>query len=434
MTASAPTMLPRPVSYLAIILLLYMTAFSLPTLYDSETPVNNAVASYEFVAKIVQAVSGALCVLVLVHRPQRMGRAVARGWIWLLLTLWAFATTLWSIEPKTTFLAAALMAIIIILTAYVAIRFPEGELSRLVAVYMAGLCGLSIAMGVFTPDYGLMNSPKFAGLLRGVYNSKNLLGDTVSLLLLWALCAIFAGVLRGVLAWVAVALASVAIFWTWSTTSILMVLFCLVPLFALRTAATLRVGAVALTTVLVIFTALLMVALPPIIQAVVSYFGKDLTFSGRDVIWQAYIDLAGERPLTGFGYSALKNSQDYGISIRFSNGSRPSPHNSFISMYADMGLPALFLYAVATIALMLKGVRQIGRGDRVGLFAAVFPIGYSINGFMEGVGGYSLSFGLVALVYLTMRPSTLPLVRPDGQASLLGRGPGARRSMSLSAQ
>ena len=406
---------------LALILfcvLLFWGASSFPTRWDSEYfAVNNSGTSFA-VGAMIQYLLIPVCLYLMAVYSRRLVTGGMNAAAFTLLAGWCLLTTLWTVEFKPTLFAAAGICIIIITMSFVASEIEEAIISRIVAVYLIVLCVIAIALGLMLPQYGLMNTAKFAGLLRGMYSHKNLLGDTVSLLTIWVMCAMFAGVLRGWLGIAAIAIGCLTVAWTFSVTSIMSLMICGGLLALLGLLARMRVGPIAATALIVGLIGLALIVVPLVADEILGAFGKDITLTGRDTIWKAYMNLAAERPLQGFGYRALVNSQTYGISIRFPNGGRPSAHNSFITMYADLGAPAVIVYIVGNILLILKGVRKIGLGVRSGLFAAVFPVGYAINSFTEGVGGVAASFGFMMLVYMASRPTWAPAGSP-GRVPLL---------------
>ncbi len=83
---------------------------------------------------------------------------------------------------------------------------------------------------------------------------------------------------------------------------------------------------------------------------------------GRMSIWKRGLDYAEERPLTGVGIasfniaegtiSPLARRQEYAKGLKWS-----SPHNSFVQVLAEMGLPGIVLF----IAMLIAGFRSASR-------------------------------------------------------------------------
>ena len=413
----------RPRTLLAeamFLLIVFWVASSFPTRWDSESLAVNTSPVYYATQAAIEYFLIPVCVFLCLQKFRTVFPRLLVGGAWIALCGWAVLSALWSVEPRASLFAAASISTLVLMMAYIASQLDDALVSRLIARYMIALGGISMAIAIAAPQYGLMNTPKFAGLLRGVYSHKNLLGDVVSLMLLWTLCAVFARRLTGLLAIVACGVGAVALLWTWSVTSILMILICLGLLFALRAALALRLSTAAMMTGIVVFALLAMLVIPMMSDTVLGYFGKDMSFSGRDAIWKAYLDMANQRPFYGYGFRAIANSASYGIHIVFANGLRPSPHNSFIQLYLDLGLPAVIVYAAANLIVIWAGVRRIGAGDPFGLFNTVVPVGYALNSLMEGVGCLFNSIGLVLLLYVTMRPVFAQARRRVGSRSILG--------------
>ncbi len=93
------------------------------------------------------------------------------------------------------------------------------------------------------------------------------------------------------------------------------------------------------------------------------------TVTERLDIWQAGVAMAADHPVLGVGIGNFRpHVGAYNLAV-----AGMSPHNNFVAMAAEAGLPALGLYVAAVSLAVIAGVRssrRTGRGDGPGLYVA----------------------------------------------------------------
>jgi len=96
------------------------------------------------------------------------------------------------------------------------------------------------------------------------------------------------------------------------------------------------IGVVALTICLIALIGLLGMV---VLDTVSSYFGKDITMSGRTELWAALWKHAFDYPLTGHGYAMFRQTDYFREMAQEIEWGPRSTHNSYLETLLEIGLP-----------------------------------------------------------------------------------------------
>ncbi len=280
----------------------------------------------------------------------------------LLLAVWCFASTFWSVNPEGTLRRLVALYGTIAVGIYAGVRLDLRAFIRALTIATAIVLVLSLVVAVVAPSQGL--DPE--GRLRGVFSHKNFLSSISAI-------AMFTVLIR-----------LVAKFDQERTTTLwlgllfLLALFCLVlsksngPVPAL-------VGAIAAVLVVRLgqisdgrFRAILPFALASVaVGAFVvvpllggaEIFGKSSDLSGRTDIWQFAAMMIERHPWSGYGYKVfwLGETAPAAIFWKASRNFVPHAHDGYLELALDVGLIGLGLYSAALISLAVKVTRLLKR-------------------------------------------------------------------------
>lgn len=302
----------------------------------------------------VQAVS---LLLVMVHWRAVWATLRGRWWTVALVAL-TMASVLWSAEPDVTLRRSAAFAGTTAFGFYLAARFDTASLLRLLGWGLGLAAVLSLVFSVALPSYGV-ESGVHAGAWRGVYPQKNGLGQTMVLsTLVFLLLALGAGRRR----WIAggfAALSAALVLASTSMTALAVLLCCvlLIPLFrALRLHPTLALSILAWVVLLTGAGAAWVIGNA---EALLVSMGKDPTLTGRTPLWEILIEMIGERPWLGYGYSAFWLGME-GPSRRVLSvidWGTPHAHNGFLDLALQLGLVGVLVFAVG---FAIAAARSVG--------------------------------------------------------------------------
>jgi exopolysaccharide production protein ExoQ len=96
------------------------------------------------------------------------------------------------------------------------------------------------------------------------------------------------------------------------------------------------------------------------LERIVGAFGRDMTFTSRDVIWNELLQLGSRHPLVGIGYASVWIGQLGGE--LWSKLGVNEAHNGYIEIYVQLGLVGLTLVAFM-LAQSVANIRKKGEAD-----------------------------------------------------------------------
>ncbi|MBB4019227.1 O-antigen ligase [Chelatococcus caeni] len=373
--------------------------------------------------------------------PRRFAASLLRAWPIFLVLLLAALSAFWSPLPGVTLQKTfASTATFVLGCGYVA-YFGARETLRLVAIVLAIGILASALFAFMTPEDALhQRTDAFesihAGVWRGVFYHRVLLGQAAALTcIIWLFCA---GPSLGPLV-LRLAVAAVAV-------------LCLVRSESAGGYAALVIGVAALAglrllegagrnlrgvlLVLGIFLLVpLLIAAEALISVGIAALGRDLTFTGRWQLWVLLIDLVGENPWLGYGFSAGYQVLRPAVTAMFGYDF-VNPHSGYMDILVGLGVVGLLAVLFVLFILLRQSLRLVLREDVARLGAlrylpfavAVFLIGANVveamliesRGFATAL--LALTFaaagdavrGLAAAPRLAAAPAVLPTLA--GQA------------------
>ena len=278
------------------------------------------------------------------------------------------ASCLWSRDPAATFDGAIRVGMTTLIGIYLGTRFDLHELARAVFAVMLVAVGGSILAGLAGTSYALMGED---GSLRGLFHHKNTLGSRAALLFGTSIALLIAG-WRPHLALLGLGLALVAAVMSHSATSVALagLSVAVLPLaIVLRSRwSTLIYGLILLGAAFSLIAFLVVfLRIDPVVE-VLGALGRDLTFTGRILLWDAALDYIRARPLLGTGFDAFWSGRlDWRILLVLEElGNVLHFHNSLLEVGVQLG-------AIGLVAALLTVVGY-GRAALMALRLRVDPL------------------------------------------------------------
>jgi O-antigen ligase len=152
---------------------------------------------------------------------------------------------------------------------------------------------------------------------------------------------------------------------------------------------------------------------------VAEFWGKDLTLTGRTLIWDAAIDVAQERPLTGYGPGGLY-SWPWSEATRFilnrAGFWHNHVHNGLIEVQLSLGLVGLVLLFALLTTCLSDGVRLLRRHPAVGRWLITSVLLIVVMSMSERTftgGGWPSMLALMRIVGLRVRQDRSVSSGPD---------------------
>jgi exopolysaccharide production protein ExoQ len=287
----------------------------------------------------------ATCLLAFAKVPS-IAAALARLPVLTALYTFAAVSVLWSDDRTSTIRGCAYLGLYLVSAAYLALRFDNEEIIR-----MVGNTAVLLALMSLAGEFLLPHPPDPAPGWTGVFSQKNDLGAAMAIgraaLIVsrrpWSIFRICS-----------VALCSVMLVLSQAFTSVLAIAAVVFAIVYLRLTRQLR--ALFLITVVGSVT-VLAIALPDQTSAFTNTTGKDLTLTGRTLIWDLVIKKITEHPILGYGYDGFWTTQAESIN-QFSTWKPGQAHNGYLDICLNIGVAGLLL----TLAFLYDGLR---RGSRL---------------------------------------------------------------------
>lgn len=287
------------------------------------------------------------CGVVIALRYQTYAVLLERNWFVFVPVFIAFASMQWSVEPDVTFRRSIALFGTVLFGLYVGGRFRFSEIGLILFVALSILVLWSCAAAILDPRFGVHQANEgvqahHAGLWRGVFAHKNVLGPVASICLFVTL-ALWRSIPFRDLAKAAVcAAALLAILKAGSAQAMAQAVLISCAILAHRT-----IAALGFHLKLVIFSVALAVA--PIIaiyghdiyMAVLTLLGRTPSLSGRVEIWQAALLSGSQSPWIGYGYSVGWRGGADVIAVRLTWVDPGHAHNGFLTMWLDTGFVGL---------------------------------------------------------------------------------------------
>lgn len=259
-----------------------------------------------------------------------------------MLCAWAVLSSLWSLDPATTFRRSFALVAAFLHGLYLGQRLPLPDALHWIRRVLLTLVLASLVALVLLPNQAVMGEPH-PGAWRGVLSHKNTFGRVLLLLLVFLLVDVRSRV-EGLLL-----LASfVAIVFTRSaTTQVLgLLLLCSRPFWTL---IALRPAWLIASTLWTGFFALLGAWWFAFhYSTVFALFGRDPTLTGRTHLWQAAWRTIEQHLLIGQGYD-----------VAFAPGatiyryliwrSAPHAHNGWLDTWLELGLVGVLLWSIVLL-------------------------------------------------------------------------------------
>ena len=355
---------------------------------------------------------------------------VVRAWpAWLALAglvALVYASKYWSIDPAVTGRRVIAMTMTGSFALYLGTAFTGDRLPRLLMQTMLVLAVGSLVMVFAFPTIGVHQQDN-AGLWRGLWYEKNQMGIVMVAGATAAAACLAAETGRWKAPALTLVLTTALVVATQSKTSLLCLLLGLGLVAALWT---MRRGGPVFTVVCVwlgiVVAGIGMYVFLTEPESILVALGKDPSLTGRTHIWDSLMRRVGERPWTGYGYSAFWGRESVPAAfVRQETGWLvPSAHNGWIDLLVQLGWPGAVavagLFVTATVVTL---IRLGSAGLREGYWAIAYLAVFLLLSLSESVllSHASLPWTLfLAILARALSPQALAMstsLAPNPQAA-----------------
>lgn len=244
---------------------------------------------------------------------------------------------------------------------YFAACFSSEKQIKLLIYTLCILMVSSIIFAILLPDYGLMEH-NYDRSWQGVFPHKNLLGRAMVIYVMLLVMYDKINHLPRWFKWINISF-SLAIIVLSNSAGALLLLIIIVSVYYFYKTLPLNYKSTQFIRLAMIP---LLIGVSPVIllnlDFTLSFFNKDTTLTGRTNIWIAVIEMIGERPWFGYGYSNFwlgfsGPSINVWLATNWPNVP-PHAHNGFLDLLLDLGIIGLILYLLNFAIAYVRTMRH----------------------------------------------------------------------------
>lgn len=301
---------------------------------------------------------------LVLSRWRGMLRSLPQIGVFVVMALFALASTLWSQDPALSLRNAIYLVFNTLFALYLVKRFDPEQQMRLF-LFLGAVAGvLSILVAVFLPKYGLAHTN---GVLswQGIFIQKNSLAEVMMFLLTPAFFAKpatpfprFSRAAYIVLVLFLVGMSGSRTAWI-ATVVLLVYVACAKWVVKFQ-----RKDGILLTMALLFVGAIAAVVLAAYSTEILALLGKNENLSGRTDIWKAVLLSIAKRPLIGYGYAAFWEGfrGESAHVVLAAHWFVSYAHNGFLEVALELGLIGLGLVVWTLIRAFGDAVRSLRPG------------------------------------------------------------------------
>jgi O-antigen ligase len=329
-----------------------------------------------------------------------------------LYPLICITSTIWSVNPYYTFKYSLLLLIYIFAIAAICHILDIEVICKIIVKILIFLILASVVMAVVLPKYGthpLGDSIEsiHAGLWRGVFSHKNILGASASTGLFVFL--FFPRLMDVSFGFRLICIVAAIACLSFSQSAGSWLSFCVMVLYYFMI-KTIRVSGILLVLVLFGMCVLAFLAYFYLISDLLAVVGRDATFTGRTGIWAVVLDAIWQEPILGSGYFAATNDLIRPLLTSLVGPAAVDPHNGYLDVMLGTGIVGLVILLVCILVGIIGGITE-AKSSAVAeresfILLTSFPISSLFFAFFE-VMGFGVQNTLGALTFLSL--TAIPL-------------------------
>jgi O-antigen ligase len=309
----------------------------------------------------------AVCALLFCTRLRGVSGVAKNNKIFVILSMLAVVSTVWSQFPKESLQAAIYAAINVWFAFYLAARFNPGRQMQLFLSLGWVVILSSTCAALLFPQYGVDHQGESAlGAWIGIFPHKNWCAIMVAFLLSGAFYMRPSSVAFRFARIVYITLSLLVIVMSQSRTGWIvaacLLLYVAVIKYLKRYKAKDRVFLVGLFGAAGVMASAVAVKY---YTAIMLLIGKDPTLTGRTTIWNLALNSAMKHPFLGYGYRGFWHGlqgESANVSLA-DNWIVPAAHNGFLDLWLGLGVVGVGLVIYSMLQAVRNGITSVRRGS-----------------------------------------------------------------------
>lgn len=279
--------------------------------------------------------------------------------LWLLFAIGlAIVSVSWSSIPDVAFRKVIALLGTSLFGLYLGSRYTFKEQLQIYG-WVFGICMFfSYLFSIALPSYGIMNTHAIVGAWRGIYPHKNGLGESMfaSFMTFYFLSNVSKE--RRLLFKILCLLSVVLIFFGKSATALMSVLLIFLTAKGLEKLSLRSKRSVFAILLFLIFTFFMSFLLLINFNTFLSVNDKDITLSGRTILWDTLWNFIQQKPWLGYGYGSFFSSEGREANLlwQIHDWSPVHSHNGFVQLWIDLGGIGLLVFVLGYISCLFNSL------------------------------------------------------------------------------
>lgn len=281
----------------------------------------------------------------------------------LIVIIFCFISLFWSEIPTMTFIYAFYLLIESLIMMYMANEYKLKHVFKLTFIAGIIIALLSYAVAILMPSLGI-DYGKHYGAWKGIFTHKNNLASVMVFYIIIGLylmsiverfkiklCIIIGCLLQVLLIVLSQSTTGAILLILTFLLSFVILLFKAIKNYYLK---------VAVSSYLTLFIIGSVITFFYYLPTLFGYFGKDTTFTGRDLIWEAGLSLIHQKWLIGYGYMGTIGGTTFRSNfLSYINFEVGTLHSGYLESLAYIGYFGCFLIGVSLILFIVRSIRQL---------------------------------------------------------------------------
>ena len=311
-----------------------------------------------FVLRVAFLFIYAMTIALLAFRRQRtLAFLGTNTWVLFLFAIATISIT-WSSIPHVAFRKVIALIGSSLFGLYLGSRYSFKEQLKIYGWVYGISVTCSLIFALLLPKYGIMNTVAIQGAWRGIYPHKNGLGQSMfaSFLTFYFLLNVEREkrLLFGTFCFLSVVL----IYFGESATSLMSVLFIFAIAQGLKRLSLKSKKSILAILLFIILVCILLFLFVANFNAFLTANDKDITLSGRTILWASLWDFIQERLWLGYGFGSFFSgeSREAYLLWQVHDWSPVHSHNGYVNLWVNLGLISLAVFSIGYFGCLFNSL------------------------------------------------------------------------------
>ena len=298
--------------------------------------------------------------ILLTFRWQRtLTFVTSNSWLLFLIGLAIFSIS-WSSVPNIAFRKVVSLIGATMFGVYLGSRYDfEQQLGIYSWTFGIGLF-FSYIFSIALPEYGIMNTDAIVGAWQGIFPHKNGLGESMfaGFMAFYFSSLLNVSKRKKIYFQVLTLLALIIVYFSESATALVSIIFIFLTAQGLKRLSITSKKSVLLVLLFLIFTCIVMFLLLVNFNTFLSVNDKDVTLSGRTILWDTLWQFIREKPWLGYGYGSFFSGESREATLLWQvhDWSPVHSHNGYIQLWLNLGLVGLIVFFLGYISCLFNSL------------------------------------------------------------------------------